>query len=327
MTGKVVTVVATAAIRKTTVWCALLACAVPGQGTDGAETDFRPQKLMAPKAPLKKLSIRSKKEGDKLLRPDELVVGVAIDDESRAYPLNMIKGPDREILNDTLANKKILVTWCSLCFSNLVFDRTVGDDTLDFGVAGMLWNDNMVLYDAKTKSLWSQMLGRAMHGPLTGKRLALLTSTITSWSEWTARYPRTTVVVFHRSATANTVKNYVGSTSLLIGIPEGTGKAWRLAKLRESRVINDVWNGQGVLVTYSEQSGAAQVFARDLGSIRLAFRSSEAELRDMETGTTWDPITGKATAGPLAGARLPYINSVVSFEKTWQLFFPAKAVD
>ena len=261
-----------------------------------------------------------------LLKPEELVLGVAINDESRAYPLNMIRGPNREVLNDTLGSTNILATWCSVCFTNVVYDRTLNDEELDFGVTGMLWNNNMVLYDSKTKSLWSQMLGRAMHGPMKGKQLRTLPSIITSWAEWTAEYPQTTVVLFKRTATANTATNYKASESLVIGIPEDGGRAWQLSDIRRLRVVNDVWKDQGIVLISFEESGRVSMFGRDLGSDRLEFIVSDGKLQDRETGSTWNSLTGKAMAGSLAGKHLRQVNGVMCFEKTWKLFFPGPVI-
>ena len=288
------------------------------------EVDFRPKQLMPPKPPFKQLTIKPKSDGDKLLKPDELIVGVTINGESRAYPLNMIKGPEREVINDSLGGTKILTTWCSLCFTNVVFDRTVNGEVLEFGVAGMLWNNNMVLYDSGTNSLWSQMLGQAMQGPLKAEQLQRLPSTITSWSEWTKRFPETTVVLFNRTATANRVKNYKASKSLVIGIPEDEGKVWYLSEIRRLRVVNDVWKDTGIVLVYSEASGGVELFRSDLGADRLDFTYADGKFQDRETGSTWDPLTGKAVAGSLAGKRLEKVNSVICFIKTWRKFFPAR---
>lgn len=46
-----------------------------------------------------------------LLRGNDLVLGISIGDEARAYPVNMLTGPDREIVNDRLGGKRIAATW------------------------------------------------------------------------------------------------------------------------------------------------------------------------------------------------------------------------
>jgi len=70
-----------------------------------------------------------------------------------------------------------------------------GEETvLDFGVSGKLWNGVLIMYDRGTDSLWTQLDGRALRGPLAGSRLEHFPSTFTTWSEWRALYPDTLVL-------------------------------------------------------------------------------------------------------------------------------------
>ncbi len=275
---------------------------------------------MPAKEPVTELNVQSKSDGDTILQPDELVLGVTIDGVSRAYPLNMMKGPSREVLNDRIGEKDIVVTWCSLCFTNCVFDRTVDNETLEFGIAGMLWNQNAVMYDTKTRSLWTQALGKSMTGPSKGKQLTLLKSIICSWSEWSKKYPETTVVIFDRTTQANTLENYKNSKSLVIGIPKPGGLTFSLWELRQNTVENAVWNDQGVLAVCSK-SGTARVFSRESQGTRLAFQIVKGRLEDQQTHSTWDRFTGQAIDGPLAGTQLDPIDSVMSFRHVWKFHF------
>jgi hypothetical protein len=82
-----------------------------------------------------------------------------------------------------------------------VFDRRVGGETLTFGVSGLLFNSNLLMYDRRpspgTESLWSQLLLRAVTGPAAaaGARLEALPCALTTWGEWRADWPATTVAV------------------------------------------------------------------------------------------------------------------------------------
>ena len=113
-------------------------------------------------------------------RPEDRVVLVTIDGESRVYPLRYLNY--HEIVNDTLADTPIAVTWCPLCGSVLVFDRRVEGRTTLFGVSGKLADDTLVMYDHETESLWKQSLGRAIEGPLDGTELTLLPATTTTYA-------------------------------------------------------------------------------------------------------------------------------------------------
>ncbi len=73
--------------------------------------EFRPQKLLEPLPPITEFPVKKVKEVGNILNPSELVIGVKVGTESRAYPVNMLTGPRREILNDTLGGKRIAATW------------------------------------------------------------------------------------------------------------------------------------------------------------------------------------------------------------------------
>ena len=88
----------------------------------------------------------------------DLVLGVVVNGKARAYPINMLNGPRREIINDTLGDQPIVAMWCHLCHSAIVFDRRVDSQVLTFQVSGMLWNRTLVMYDTETQSLWSLLL-------------------------------------------------------------------------------------------------------------------------------------------------------------------------
>jgi hypothetical protein len=132
------------------------------------------------------------------LRPDDVVVGVELGGEARAYPLRILVW--HEAANDVLGGTPIAVTYCPLCNSALVFDRRVAARTLEFGVSGLLYQSNVLLYDRRasggTESLWNQIQMRAVTGPAAkaGHALKLLPSSMTTWSDWRARHPGTTVL-------------------------------------------------------------------------------------------------------------------------------------
>ena len=114
--------------------------------------------------------------------------------ESRAYPLNMLSRPDRHVLNDTLGGEPIVVTWCGLCQSPVVFSRKVAGMTLTFLLSGKLYLENMMLRDKETGSDWPQMLGEAIDGPLKGKSLEPIPSSWSDWKTWRTVHPETTVL-------------------------------------------------------------------------------------------------------------------------------------
>lgn len=132
-----------------------------------------------------------KEKGLKEFYDQEPVISVEMGGDAKAYSLNMLS--IHEISNDTLNGVPILVTYCPLCNSGIIFDRRLtfeGKDwLLDFEVSGMLRNSDMVMFDPQTESWWQQLMGQAMVGDLAGAELEILPSLIISVEEFFERYP------------------------------------------------------------------------------------------------------------------------------------------
>jgi hypothetical protein len=117
---------------------------------------------------------------------DTEVIGVELDGQARAYPVRMLEY--HQIVNDELAGVPIAVTYDPLSGTPLTFRRKVGDRTLHFAVSGLLYNDNFVLFDRETESLWSQFLGRAIAGPMVGTKLERVLTRQETTGVWVARH-------------------------------------------------------------------------------------------------------------------------------------------
>jgi hypothetical protein len=123
----------------------------------------------------------------------ELVVGVALEGEARAYPLSILVW--HELVNDTLGGRAVLISYCPLCGTAMVFDRRLaGEPARRFGVSGLLYQSDLLMFDRETESLWSQISARAVAGPARGARLSLIPSRIVTWSQWRRKHPETRVL-------------------------------------------------------------------------------------------------------------------------------------
>jgi len=122
----------------------------------------------------------------------ERVLGIDIDGEARAYPIRILNY--HEVVNDEVAGQPISVTYCPLCGSGTAFRALIDEHPAEFGVSGLLYNSGVLLYDRETGSLWSQLLMKAITGPMKGTRLMQLPLTHTRWRDWKARYPDTLVL-------------------------------------------------------------------------------------------------------------------------------------
>jgi len=116
------------------------------------------------------------------LRDGDRVVGVKIDNEARAYPLRILAW--HEIVNDQIGQRPFAVTYCPLAGSRLVFDRQVKGRKLSFGVSGLLYQNNLIMYDRETESLWPQIAMKAVSGAQAGTELRWLPSEQMTWRAW-----------------------------------------------------------------------------------------------------------------------------------------------
>jgi len=301
------------------------ACGDRAEGPDG--TVARPEEPAAglvhqfgrsPYPPITEVPVSPATEADEILKPSELVLGVTVNGESRAYPINMLTGPSREILNDTLGGRPIAATWCFICHDAIVYAREVGDRVLTLGVSGMLDRGNMIMYDQETMSLWSQLLGEAKRGPLEGTVLEPIPSVLTDWETWKARHPDSTVASLSRKSTEYHRDFYENLDEFVLGIAsEGEAKAWPFDVLEREPIVNDRWDGRPVLVTFDRRGVSARLFARTVDGRVLTFAQADGEPRDVETGSRWDPVTGRAIDGPLAGRALRPLPAFPSLRSAW----------
>ena len=125
-------------------------------------------------------------EADYLADKDR-VVGLTLNGESRAYPIAILNW--HEIVNDEIGNKRFAVTYCPLCGTAVVFDSSIDGKRTDFGVSGLLYNSDVLLYDRDTESLWSQIMSQSVSGVHVGKPLTRIPISHTSWGDWRNKNP------------------------------------------------------------------------------------------------------------------------------------------
>jgi hypothetical protein len=126
------------------------------------------------------------------LDKDTEVIGLKVGDEARAYPVRMLEY--HQIVNDRIGTAPVAVTYDPLAGTPFAFSRTLDGKTLTFGVSGLLYNHNFLMFDRETGSLWSQFLGRALAGSLAGKQLTRLPVRQETIGAWVARVGETRVM-------------------------------------------------------------------------------------------------------------------------------------
>lgn len=126
------------------------------------------------------------------LKPEHRILGLSRHGISKAYPVQILNY--HEIVNDKLGTEPVVITYCPLCGTGMAFSSRVKNTHYSFGVSGLLYNSDMLLYDRQTESLWSQIMKQAIAGPNIGTLLRQLPLTHTSWSDWQRRHPDTRVL-------------------------------------------------------------------------------------------------------------------------------------
>ncbi len=200
------------------------------------------------------------------------VIGLQIDGEARAYPIKIMDY--HEVVNDKLAKQSVVVTYCPLCGSGIVFDAVVDNNRLEFGVSGLLYNSDVLLYDRGTSSLWSQLMTKAISGEFEGEKLQIISSENTTWADWLEKHPKTTVLSLNTGYTQNyAVGPYQGydKTELLffpvtdkkgtfpnkervLGIEiKGNYKAYPISRLKPG-TNHDEFKGVPLTITFDPES-------------------------------------------------------------------------
>lgn len=142
----------------------------------------------------------------------EPVISLQIGGEARAYPLRILIW--HEIVNDVIAGKPVAVTYCPLCNSAIVFDRTINGKVHDFGTTGKLRNSDMVMYDRQSESWWQQFTGQAIVGALLGTKLEAIPARLEAFELFAKRHPTGKVLVPNNPRMRNYGSNpYVGYDS------------------------------------------------------------------------------------------------------------------
>jgi Protein of unknown function (DUF3179) len=284
-------------------------------------------------------------EADKFLEDGEQIVGLNINGDIRAYPLQILVW--HEIVNDNVGGSSVAVTYCPLCFTNQVFNRTIDGQTVDFGTSGKLYNSNLVMYDRTSKTLWSQALGQAIVGKYAGLKLDRIPFDVAFWKEWKQLYPDTKVLSRDTGSTrpygADPYGDYYTNGDLffpvsnrddrldlkeiVVGLENGGQyKAYKLQQIEDTKVINDEINGESV-VLISLHPAMARAFDSKIDGQKLEFQydNNSTRITDRQSGSEWN-LEGISTEGPMKGKQLSRLPFDEGFWFEWVAFHPETAL-
>ena len=150
------------------------------------------------------------------LQSNDRVLGIEIGKQIRAYPIKILNW--HEIVNDQIGSTPFVITFCPLCGTGIAFSAQVNGIRREFGVSGLLYNSDVLLYDRQSDSLWSQIMGQSVSGEEKGEELNLLPLTHTSWKAWKQQHPNTRVLStetgYFRDYEKNPYRGYEKSRSV-----------------------------------------------------------------------------------------------------------------
>jgi Protein of unknown function (DUF3179) len=284
------------------------------------------------------------------LDDDDLVIGINVGDEVRAYPHPILDW--HEIINDQIGGTSYAVTYCPLTGTAIGWNREVNGQTTTFGVSGLLYNTNLMPYDRATGSTWSQMSLLCVNGTLKGTTPELVPLLETTWKTWMEMYPESKVVSentgFSRPYGIYPYGDYRTNNVRLIfpisnddsrlprknrvlGLIAGDNtKIYQISEFPENiGVLNEIFNGIEIVVAGSRGKNFVVAYESTLDDgTKLTFNAIQNSLPSViidDEGTSWD-IFGNGIEGPRAGEKLKATKSYLAYWFAWGTFYPGAGI-
>ena len=282
------------------------------------------------------------------LRDGNLVFGVVVNGEARAYPKRILAW--HELATDRVGNVELTVVYCTLCGTVIPYESTVAGKVLRFGTSGLLYRSNKLMFDETTASLWSALEGKPVVGPLVAMDVALTPREVvtTTWGEWRTLHPDTTVLSDDTGHTRDyregaAYRDYFRTDDLYFRVsqvdkrlknkeevltvrvkPRGFGDPQAVAItasfLRKNRVFHFDAGGRRLLVVTSAQ-GANRVY--DVGDHAVVFQGGDSDLRLTDArGNSWRVTEEAVIDEREASRRLPRLAAARAFWFGWYAQFP-----
>ncbi len=225
------------------------------------------------------------------LQNDAAVLGINYQGIIKAYPINILNW--HEIVNDQFNQEPVVITFCPLCGSGMAFSASINGKAHTFGVSGLLYNSDVLLYDRQTQSLWSQMMTQAISGPHKSTYLVSIPVQHTTWLDWKTRNPQTLVLSkqtgFGRNYTHSPYKKYLKSPQLMFPVSassrryhpkeevfgidiDGQFKVYPFVELEKSPAeFTETINGKQITIRYDRSHRSATAFdeqSKQLSGVR-----------------------------------------------------------
>lgn len=281
--------------------------------------------------------------GNAPLQPHELVIGVKDDVGMKAYPHDIMDW--HEIANDTIMSEPAILSYCPLTGTAFLWKGSPAAADPTFGVSGLLYESNLILYDRETHSRWSQMLGQAVQGARQSEFAETMQVIESTWGTWRDMYPDTLVLSrstgFSRNYDDYPYGSYRQNNRLLFGVSfrderlhgktrvvgikaDNISRAYPIDRFDAGiHIINEEFDGVPIIVVGSSDRNFAAIYERTLidGTI-LEFSALDGPggvvMQDNE-GNTWD-LFGTAISGQRETDSLSRTDSYIAFWFAWATF-------
>jgi len=277
------------------------------------------------------------------LADDDLVFGVELNGDARAYPLRIMGW--HEMMNDTVGGVPLALAYCTLCAAAIAYETQVEgrEAPLIFSSSGLLYRSNKLMYDRQTESLWNQFTGEPVVGALTHSGLVLRTQPIvtTSWAAWRKAHPDTTVLSQETGwvrdyGSGVTYREYFASPDLMFPARIGderharrkdyvfgirgfaAAKAWPIEAFQDEPVINDRVGSRAVVLIGDAETRTVRAYERG-EEIFEALGPDSVESASGRWRVNEDFLTSEA------GKRLPRVAGHVSYWFAWDSYLGAKS--
>jgi hypothetical protein len=279
---------------------------------------------------------------------NELVIGVSYNGVEKAYPLAALQPVRFHVANDDFNGTPITVSFCPICFSAVVFEGPViNGQVAQFATAG-LYNNDLVMYDDVTFTLYQQFTGEPMVGPMVGEigLIHRVPADIIPLGTWADAHPNSVIYIDPTLSQPRNSRSVIqglipyeaiaggggrsevdadtrlNDRDIVVGVViNGVSKAYLEDSLLEAELINDVVGDSPVLVFVDPVSTEIRFFQSVISTGSLTFRFQGDGLIDDETSSRWD-FEGFATNGPLAGTQLVEEAGLPSYWFAWVSFHP-----
>jgi len=276
------------------------------------------------------------------LQDDDLVVGIYKNGVSRAYPHSILDW--HEIVNDVIDDEPVTISYCPLTGTAFGWSSESNMEKSTFGVSGLLYNANLILYDRNTDSNWSQLRLECVNGPQMGDKPVIVDIVETTWKTWRTLYPETTVLSldtgFSRSYGTYPYGPYKTNDQYFVFqvtplnealpnklrihavIDEGISKVYRFVSFGAGKAYKDIFNNKDLLVVGNEDLIVSFELADDQLNLEFEYDMTETGVLFTDNeGNKWS-LFGKAIEGPRLGEQLKGTTSVASYWFAIAAFYP-----